>query len=50
MNHFIEVFENALTDEQCDICIDAVNQDNRSRSGVVNTYTYHHLKNRLTND
>ena len=37
MNNFIEVFENALTDEQCDICIDAVNQDKRSRSGVVNT-------------
>ena len=37
MNHFIEVFDNALSDEQCDICIDAVNQDSRSRVGVVNT-------------
>ena len=37
MNHFIEVFDNALSDEQCDICIDAVNQDSRSRIGVVNT-------------
>ena len=37
MNHFIEVFDNALSDEQCDICIDAVNQDSRSLVGVVNT-------------
>ncbi len=37
MNHFIEVFDNALSDEQCDICIDAVNHDSRSRIGVVNT-------------
>ena len=37
MNHFIEFFDNALSDEQCDICIDAVNQDSRSRVGVVNT-------------
>ena len=37
MNHFIEVFDNALSDEQCDICIDAVNHDSRSRIGVVST-------------
>ena len=37
MNHFIEVFDNALTDEQCDICIDAVNTDKRTQEGVMNT-------------